>query len=84
MKSDDDAKFSPRTVSATKKNIRVSPWKLNLLAKQVRRMRVQDARLQLKFSVKRKAGLVDDVIRKTANLADIRYNLKPEQLEVLT
>lgn len=75
-------KFVPRTVQGRQKDIRVSPWKLNLLAAQVRRLRVSDARLQLKFSIKRKADLVSNVIRKTVNLADIRYNLKPEELEV--
>ena len=76
-------RFEPRTVSAVQKNIRVSPWKLNLIAAQVRRLRVADARKQMKFSIKRHSTLVDEIIRKTTNLADIRYDLKPPQLEVL-
>jgi len=38
--------------------------------------------LQLKFSIKAKAPLIRSVILKTSNLADIRYNLHPTQLEV--
>jgi large subunit ribosomal protein L22 len=70
-------------VSAVKKSIRVSPWKLNLIAAQVRRLRVEEARKQMKFSIKRHSSVIDEIIRKTTNLADIRYDLKPAQLEVL-
>lgn len=37
---------------------------------------------QLTFHVKAKAPLVKDVIRKTANLADIRHGIKYSRLEV--
>ncbi|GMI13611.1 hypothetical protein TrVE_jg2321 [Triparma verrucosa] len=73
-------KFVPKTVQGRQKDIRVSPWKLNLICAQIRTLRVSDARLQLKFSSKRKAPLVSNVIRRTTNLADIRYDLKPESL----
>ena len=45
-------------------------------------MTVPEARLQLQFSPKRKATLVSSVLRKTANLADIRHDLGPGELEV--
>eukprot|EP00520_Triparma_pacifica_P012136 CAMPEP_0118652312 /NCGR_PEP_ID=MMETSP0785-20121206/11250_1 /TAXON_ID=91992 /ORGANISM="Bolidomonas pacifica, Strain CCMP 1866" /LENGTH=164 /DNA_ID=CAMNT_0006544819 /DNA_START=300 /DNA_END=795 /DNA_ORIENTATION=+ len=41
-----------------------------------------DARKQLKFNIKRQSKTVDEQIRKLVNLADIRYDLKPEELEV--
>lgn len=43
---------------------------------------VPEALKQLMFCQKRKAPLVAKVIRRTANLADIRHGLQPSQLEV--
>jgi large subunit ribosomal protein L22 len=62
--------------------IRGSPWKLNLIAKQIRGLRVEEAMRQLAFSTKAKADLVSEVIRKTTNLADIRHRLQPSELEI--
>ena len=61
----------------------MSPWKINLLARQVRGLPVVEALMQLKFSRKQKGPpLVAKVIQNAANLANIRYNLNPEDLVV--
>jgi large subunit ribosomal protein L22 len=43
---------------------------------------VDDAIQQLEFSKKMKAPLVQKIIRRTANLADIRHGLQYSQLEI--
>lgn len=45
-------------------------------------MPLQEALTQLEFSKKGKAPLVQKVLQRTANLADIRHGLQPSQLEV--
>ncbi|GMI25369.1 hypothetical protein TeGR_g9039 [Tetraparma gracilis] len=75
-------RFDHKLTWGTQKGIRVSPWKLNLLATQIRGLRVPDALLQLRFSKKGKAPLLRSLVFKTANLADIRHSLHPAQLEV--
>ena len=74
--------FIPKEVEGSKKDIRVSPWKLGLIARQIRGLTVPEARLQLQFSAKRKSTLVSSLLRKTSNLADIRHDLGPGELEV--
>lgn len=71
-----------KTVEGTERDIRGSPWKLNLVCKFVTGMTVPDAMQQLLFCKKQKAPLAWNVIRRTANLANIRYGLIPSQLEV--
>nr|CCA18599.1 conserved hypothetical protein [Albugo laibachii Nc14]CCA20556.1 conserved hypothetical protein [Albugo laibachii Nc14] len=71
-----------RTVKTIKKDIRVSPRKLTYLAQQVRGLPVEEALLQMKFSRKRRAGIVQTTVQNAVNLADIRYNIEPENLKV--
>lgn len=49
---------------------------------QIRKQYVDEAYAQMFLSKKRRSRLVRDAIRKAANLADIRYELKPDQLRV--
>ena len=71
-----------RSVTGRETNIRGSPWKLNLVCKFVAGLTVPDALQQLMFCNKQKAPLAFNVIKRTANLASIRYGLAPSQLEV--
>lgn len=71
-----------REITTMKKEISGSPLKLNLLAKQISGMMVEDAQLQMKFSHKRKAKVVHQVIQNAINLADMRYEIEPKQLKI--
>jgi large subunit ribosomal protein L22 len=72
-----------REVVSRKNRIRMSPWKINLLTRQVRGLPVVEALMQLKFSRKQKGPpLVAKVIQNAANLANIRHNLQAEDLMV--
>ena len=64
------------------KNIRTSPWKLNIITKLVRRMWVPEALVQLKFCNKRWAPMVSEAIQKAAHKAGLQHELVPEELEV--
>eukprot|EP00984_Skeletonema_dohrnii_P014764 scaffold6269_cov67-Skeletonema_dohrnii-CCMP3373.AAC.1 len=64
------------------KNIRHSPWRMNLVCQFAHGLTVPEALKQLMFCQKVKAPLVAKVIRRTANLADIRDGFQPSQLEV--
>lgn len=64
------------------RNVRTSPFRLNLIAGLVRRMWVPEALLQLQFLNKRFAKVVSEAIQKTATRAGIEHELVPEQLEV--
>lgn len=71
-----------RTYVGQQKNIRHSPWKLNLICNLVSGLPLPEALTQLEFCQKSKAPLVQKVLRRTANLADIRDGLQISQLEV--
>ena len=71
-----------RTYEGSEKNIRHSPWRLNLVCQFAAGLPLQEALTQLEFCRKSKAPLVQKVLRRTANLADIRDGLQPSQLEV--
>lgn len=71
-----------RTYIGTEKNIRHSPWRLNLICQFVAGLPIQEALNQLEFSKKSKAPLVQKVLQRTANLADIRDGLQLSQLEI--
>lgn len=73
-----------RTYSGKQKNIRGSPWKLNLVCQLAAGLPVWEALKQLNFCNKAKAPLVAQVIQRTANLASIRDGLTVRQLEVAT
>jgi large subunit ribosomal protein L22 len=67
---------------AVRRNIRVSPQKLNLLCAQIRGLPVEEALTQMKFSKKRHAALVGKVLQNAVNVADIDHELEPDELIV--
>jgi len=71
-----------RTYIGQEKNIRHSPWRLNLICQMVAGLPLPEAVTQLEFCRKSRAPLVQKVLQRTANLADIRHGLQPSQLEV--
>lgn len=71
-----------KTYEGKEKNIRHSPWRLNLVCQLAAGLPLQEAIRQLEFSNKWAAPLVKKVLIRTANLADIRDNLQHSQLEV--
>ncbi|TDH65322.1 hypothetical protein CCR75_000701 [Bremia lactucae] len=72
----------PRTVKTMKRAIRASPRKLAYLAQQIRGLSANEAILQMKFSPKRKAEIFQKTVQNAINLADIKYQLEPENLMV--
>lgn len=70
------------SVQAIKKAIRQSPKKVNLVAKLVRGMRVEDALLQLQVLVKRAAKTVYEVIHSARANASHNHGLDPDKLIV--
>lgn len=75
-------KLQMRTYIGNEKGIRHSPWRMNLVCQFAAGLTVPEALKQLMFCQKRMAPLVAKVIRRTANLADIRHGLQASQLEV--
>lgn len=71
-----------RTYIGDEKNIRHSPWRMNLVCQFAAGLTVPEALKQLMFCQKRMAPLVAKVIRDTANTADRKDGLQPSQLEV--
>lgn len=71
-----------KTYEGAQKNIRHSPWRLNLVCQFAAGLPLPEALTQLEFSKKWAAPLVQKVLRRTANLADIRHGIQPSQLEV--
>jgi len=71
-----------RTYEGKEKGIRHSPWRLQLICRHVAGLPLQEALTQLEFLNKVKAPLVQKVLKRTSNLADIRDGLQPSQLEV--
>ena len=71
-----------RTYIGQEKNIRHSPWRLNLVCQLAAKLTLADALTQLEFCKKSKAPLVQKVLKRTSNLADIRHGLQISQLEV--
>ncbi|OWZ22709.1 Ribosomal protein L22 [Phytophthora megakarya] len=72
----------PRTVKTVKRAIRASPRKLTYLAQQIRGLSANEAILQMKFSPKRKAEIFKKTVQNAINLADIKYQIEPENLMV--
>jgi large subunit ribosomal protein L22 len=71
-----------RVYEGAEKNIRHSPWRLNLVCQLAAGLPLPTALTQLEFCKKWAAPLVQKVLRRTSNLADIRDGLQPSQLEV--
>lgn len=71
-----------RIYEGKQKEIRHSPWRLQLICRHVAGLPLEDALTHLEFLNKVKAPLVQKVLKRTSNLADIRDGLQPSQLEV--
>lgn len=71
-----------RTYVGEEKNIRHSPWRLNLVCQFAAKLPLEEALMQLKFCRKSRAPLVASVLRRTAEQANERDALQPCQLEV--
>jgi large subunit ribosomal protein L22 len=71
-----------KTYVGSEKNIRHSPWRLNLVCQMVKNLSLEQALVQLQFSNKKAATIVSKVLQRTSNLADIRDCLPPSRLEV--
>lgn len=69
-------------VEVTTKNIKQSPWKVNMLSKLVRGLWVPDALAQLKFSPKHRARDLGQMMNRAVSLANIRHGALPEELLV--
>eukprot|EP00560_Eucampia_antarctica_P010155 CAMPEP_0197829142 /NCGR_PEP_ID=MMETSP1437-20131217/5600_1 /TAXON_ID=49252 ORGANISM="Eucampia antarctica, Strain CCMP1452" /NCGR_SAMPLE_ID=MMETSP1437 /ASSEMBLY_ACC=CAM_ASM_001096 /LENGTH=251 /DNA_ID=CAMNT_0043430659 /DNA_START=39 /DNA_END=794 /DNA_ORIENTATION=- len=74
-----------RSVSGKEKNIRHSPWRMNLVCQFISGLTVPEALVQLEFCEKKRgAPILKKVLKRTKNLADIRYGMAPSQLQVHT
>jgi large subunit ribosomal protein L22 len=71
-----------RVYVGAERGIRHSPWRLNLVCQLAAGLPLTDALTQLQFCNKWAAPLVQRVLQRTSNLADIRDGLQPTQLEV--
>ena len=72
-----------KTMPGAAKNIRHSPWRLNLICQFAAGQTVNDALLQLQYVNKVKAPLVYSLIQGTANSAKTKYDLLPSELEIV-
>jgi ribosomal protein L22 len=72
-----------RIMPGAAKNIRHSPWRLNLICQFVATQTVNDALRELPFVEKVKAPLVEKLIQGTANSAFTKHGLLKSQLEVV-
>jgi len=71
-----------KTATGSTKNIRHSPWRLNLICQFVAGQTIPDALLQLNYCEKVKAPLVASLLNRTVNTAKQKHGLLPSQLEV--
>jgi large subunit ribosomal protein L22 len=71
-----------RTFVGKQKDIRHSPWRMNLVCQFAAGQTLTDAIQQLEFCRKSMAPLVKKVLIRTANVADMKYGLQHRQLEV--
>lgn len=66
----------------TRRNVRTSPFRLNLIAGLVRRMWIPEALTQLQFLNKRFAPVVAQALEYASKKAGTEHELLPEELEV--
>eukprot|EP00753_Platysulcus_tardus_P007720 PLAT15456.1.p1 GENE.PLAT15456.1~~PLAT15456.1.p1 ORF type:complete len:199 (+),score=100.83 PLAT15456.1:30-626(+) len=77
-----DADAADLRVSTKRKNALGSIYKFNRVAELVRGLPVRDAVAQMAFQKQWRALLVKQMIARATNLADIRHDLKPDELYV--
>ena len=71
-----------KTYTGNKKEIRHSPWRLNLICQLITNLPVKDALMQLQFCQKMKAPLIATLVERTARRAYHQDYLQMSQLEV--
>mmetsp|Transcript_41340 Transcript_41340/g.54345 ORF Transcript_41340/g.54345 Transcript_41340/m.54345 type:complete len:232 (-) Transcript_41340:244-939(-) len=71
-----------KAVRLQEKEIRVSPWKLNLVAAQVRRLTLPEAYAQTMFSKKHQAKTVERTLQRAAKILQEQSGILPEELMV--
>jgi large subunit ribosomal protein L22 len=71
-----------RVYIGKQKNIRHSPWRMNLVCQFAAGQTLTEAIKQLQFCKKSMAPLVQKVLIRTANVADMKDGLQQSQLEV--
>ena len=71
-----------RTYADGDRDIRHSPWRMNLVCQFAHGLTVPEALKQLMFCQKRHAPRVARLIRRCAHMADEEDGLQPSQLEV--
>lgn len=70
-------------VVGKERNIRHSPWRMNLVCQFIAGMTVPEALIQLDYCEKKRgAPILKKVLQRTVNLADIQHSLAPSQLTV--
>jgi len=65
----------PQIVYGMRKDNPTSPWKLNIVAKQIRGMTVDDALTQLQFSQKKAAQFIHKVLSQTKLNAEVQFGI---------
>ena len=75
-------KNTETTVVAHARNIRIAPRKLRLVANMVRRMRAQDALVQLMFTNKKGASIVSKLIQSAIANAEHNFSLDAAGLHI--
>lgn len=71
-----------RIYEEAEKNIRHSPWRLNLVCQLAAGLPLQEALTQLEFCKKVKAPVVQQVLKRAADAAESKDGLQMSQLEV--
>lgn len=75
-------RLSDNEAMAFQRNIRVSPYKLNLVAGLIRGKKVEDALADLEFSRRRIAGTVKKVVESAVANAENNHQLDVDRLVV--
>lgn len=73
---DADPFAGPQIVYGMRRDVASSPWKLNLVAKQIRGMTVDDALTQLQFSPKKAAQYIHSVLTLTKLNAEVQFGIE--------
>jgi len=71
-----------RTYTGKKKDIRHSPFRMNLVCTLAAGLTLDDALLQLAFCPKKMAPVVAQVLKNVASTANVQHGLQTSQLEV--
>ena len=76
-----DTKPVSQTARYFNKNIKISPRKLRLLARTIKKVQPQIALTQLKFTNSKSARILEKAVQSVISAAKNNYNLAPETLK---